>query len=117
MKSYVYPGCGYGGYCLPKDTQAFIYQAGIKGYDAAMLKCVTDVNEKIKESIIKTISSSVPKDEAITVLGLSFKRGSDDVREAPSKNIIELLLKEGYSRITVYDPMACENFKMNITCL
>ena len=106
MKSYVYPGCGYGGYCLPKDTEAIAALAESFGYDASLLKANLEVNSKIKKHIIQKISSSVKRSDSLGILGLSFKPDSDDVRSSPSQFIIDGLLKKGFRNIFAFDPMA-----------
>ncbi len=114
MSSYVYPGCGYGGYCLPKDTKALHSIAKLNGYDASLLKSNIDINERIKDFVITKISESgIAKDDTIGILGLSFKSNSDDVRLSPSKCIIEKLIASGYSKIVVYDPMANAVFRQD----
>jgi UDPglucose 6-dehydrogenase len=110
MASYVFPGCGYGGYCLPKDTAALSSIAKENGFEAKILDSNLHVNESIKEFAAEKIAAAVPKDQTIGILGLSFKGGSDDVRLSPSKFIIEKLLEKGFTRIVAYDPMANEVF-------
>ncbi len=111
MTSYVYPGCGFGGYCLPKDLEAIYHQALTFGYDASLLKSVSAINDKIKQFVVDKISSIVKKEDNIGILGLSFKPNSDDVRETPAKYIIKLLLDKGFRKIFAYDPLAIDNFK------
>jgi len=106
MASYVYPGCGYGGYCLPKDTAALASIARENGFTAKILEGNLEINEEIKEHVSQKIANLVSKDSTIGILGLSFKSGSDDVRLSPSKFIIENLLGKGYKNIVAYDPMA-----------
>lgn len=111
MTTYVYPGCGFGGYCLPKDTLALCSISKCKGYDPALLKEVLTINEKIKKHISGKIITASKKDECIGILGLSFKANSDDVRDTPSKDIISQLLLGGRKNIIAYDPIASESFK------
>jgi UDPglucose 6-dehydrogenase len=110
MTSYVYPGCGFGGYCLPKDTNALVALAAQKGYTAGVLQNVLNVNNNIKDFHIERILKSVPKTEKIGVLGLSFKPNSDDVRDTPANSIISKLLEKGYKDILAYDPIANTHF-------
>lgn len=110
MASYVYPGCGYGGYCLPKDTQAMYANALSKGYDSLMLKNVIDMNNSMPGFMASKIMRKANKTDKIAVLGLSFKPGSDDVRDSSSAKIIEILLQEGYNNIHAYDPIATHVF-------
>ena len=110
MQTYAYPGCGFGGYCLPKDTQALVQKASEFNYDAKILKSVLDVNKEIKPHWIDKIETDVKKEDSITVLGLSFKPESDDVRQTPALDIVKLLLERGYKNIVAYDPLANELF-------
>jgi len=110
MASYVYPGCGYGGYCLPKDTAALSSIAQENGFMPKILEGNLQINEEIKDFVADKIAAVVPKESTIGILGLSFKSGSDDVRLSPSKFIIEKLLAKGYTNIIAYDPMANEVF-------
>jgi UDPglucose 6-dehydrogenase len=110
MASYVFPGCGYGGYCLPKDTAALVSLAQEHGFMPPILAGNLQVNEEIKDFVVNKITEVVPSSSSIGILGLSFKSGSDDVRLSPSKSIIEKLLAQGYTRIVAYDPMANEIF-------
>lgn len=110
MQTYAYPGCGFGGYCLPKDTQALVQKAKEYGYDAKILKNVLNVNSEIKPHWIEKIKNDIPTDKTIGVLGLSFKPESDDIRQTPALEIIKLLLDAGYKNIVAYDPMASELF-------
>jgi UDPglucose 6-dehydrogenase len=111
MKSYVYPGCGYGGYCLPKDTSALVRMSEQHGYRPPILTANLRTNEVIKTHVTNKIDDEAGYDESLGILGLSFKPGSDDVRLAPSKDIIELLLQKGYSEIYAYDPVAAGEFR------
>lgn len=111
MAKYVYPGCGYGGYCLPKDTSALVQIAMENGFAPKMLSANLDINHEIKHFIAHKIEDEVPLWESIGILGLSFKPDSDDVRFTPSKNIIQLLIQKGYKCLYAYDPHANEEFK------
>lgn len=110
MASYVYPGCGYGGYCLPKDTAALASIARENGFIPKILEGNLAINEEIKEHVSQKVADLVSKESTIGILGLSFKSGSDDVRLSPSKFIIENLLGKGFKNIVAYDPMANEVF-------
>lgn len=111
MTSYVYPGCGYGGYCLPKDTNALYSQANAKGFDPQILKNVIHTNNNTSKVVAKKITNGLNKDEAIGVLGLSFKPESDDVRDTPAAKIINSMIEDGYKNIYTYDPIAIKQFK------
>ena len=112
MASYVYPGCGYGGYCLPKDTNALYAVANTAGFDAQILKNVINTNDQMPAQIAKKIAYVVGTDKQriIGILGLSFKPGSDDVRDTPSAKIIHQLRLLGYTNIVGYDPVANDEF-------
>ncbi|HEX8326315.1 MAG TPA: nucleotide sugar dehydrogenase [Hymenobacter sp.] len=110
MASYVYPGCGYGGYCLPKDTAALSSIAREHGFEAKILDGNLRINEEIMEHKANQIMQAATPESRIGILGLAFKSGSDDVRLSPSKFIIEKLLAKGYTNIVAYDPMANEVF-------
>jgi UDPglucose 6-dehydrogenase len=113
MASYCYPGCGYGGYCLPKDTNALYAVARTAGFDAQILKNVISTNDQMPEFIAQKIMRAIgnDKNQTIGILGLSFKPGSDDVRDTPSAKIIRVLLEKGYQHICGYDPVAIDEFK------
>lgn len=114
MASYVYPGCGYGGYCLPKDTNALYSVTKTAGFDAQILKNVIDTNDAMPRYIVDRIQKVIGisnKSVKIGILGLSFKPGSDDVRDAPSAKIIARLIESGYTYVAGYDPVANDEFK------
>jgi len=110
MTSYVYPGCGYGGYCLPKDTNAFYAMMKGRNFDMPILGATIRTNESMPDIVCEKITKEIGKSTRIGILGLSFKPGSDDVRDSPAAKIIEGLLKRGYTGICAYDPIATENF-------
>ncbi|GGI15959.1 UDP-glucose dehydrogenase family protein [Gottfriedia solisilvae] len=111
MTSYVFPGCGFGGYCLPKDTMALVSQALKNSYTPELLTSTLKVNEAIKEFVVSDVERIVEKNENIGILGLAFKPNSNDIRDTPAKAIIQGLLQKGYKNIIAYDPMANEEFK------
>lgn len=113
MSKYVYPGCGYGGYCLPKDTSALANISSDHGFNTPMLKANLEINKQIKFFIANQIETMVGKNETIGILGLSFKPDSDDVRITPTKDIISLLLEKKFNSIYAYDPVANKEFKKN----
>ena len=110
MSSYVYPGIGFGGYCLPKDTIALSRKAKDHGFGTAILNAVIETNQKVKSHIVDQVRTNITKDRKIGIMGLSFKAGSDDVRETVSKEIIQALLADGYTKITAYDPVSNKSF-------
>lgn len=109
--NYLYPGMGFGGYCLPKDTLALSKKAQDKGYRAVILEDIIATNEKILDFYLKKIEQEINKSEKIAVLGLSFKPCSDDVRDSKSLSLIQKLLLKGFKHISAYDPIALEAFK------
>lgn len=111
-RTFLYPGVGYGGSCFPKDLSAFITIADNAGYDFKLLKAVEEVNNnRPKEFVNKIIKElDIIKNKKIAVLGIAFKPNTDDIREAPSVKIIQLLLNLD-AKIVVYDPEAMENVK------
>lgn len=110
MRSYVYPGCGYGGYCLPKDTRALYAQSRLHGYEPELLSRVIAVNEDMPRYVAEKIAAACRGAQRIGVLGLSFKPGSDDVRMSVAAPIIRRLLANGFE-IHAYDPAAAEQFQ------
>ena len=123
MKSYAYPGCGYGGYCLPKDTNALYAAAKYAGFDAKILKNVIRTNDAMPEFIVDRIikCADYSQTKTIGILGLTFKPGSDDTRDAPSAKVIKALNDNGYTRILAYDPVGMPEFqtyyKMDYRCV
>jgi UDPglucose 6-dehydrogenase len=103
-------GIGFGGSCFPKDVNAIVYKATEKGYNAKLLRSVLDVNRdqplKLIELVDKTLGTI--KNKKIGILGLTFKAGTDDIRESPALTAIKELLMEE-AKISVYDPKAMEN--------
>lgn len=111
-QSFLNPGVGYGGSCLPKDVNAFIAQASHFGYDFDLLRSTDTINQNQIDNFITKItnvfgSKESLKDKKITILGLAFKPNTDDMRDAPSIKIIKRLLDLG-AKITAYDPKANE---------
>jgi UDPglucose 6-dehydrogenase len=111
--SFIYPGPGYGGSCFPKDIKALINTASRNSYDSLILKAVDEINTQQKNILFKKISyhfGSELNKKLIAIWGLSFKPNTDDMRESPSIDLIEALLKAGAS-VKVYDPEAVEECK------
>ncbi|CAK0771069.1 UDP-glucose 6-dehydrogenase [Gammaproteobacteria bacterium] len=105
---FIYPGCGYGGSCFPKDVQALERTAQGVGYTAELLRAVEAVNSRQKEVLFHKINGHFGGNLAgrtIALWGLAFKPGTDDMREAPSRILIEDLWKQG-ARVQAYDPEA-----------
>jgi len=110
--SFLKAGIGFGGFCFPKDLQAFIRIAEKLNYDFALLKEVEKINENRPKLLVKKIEEAlwILKDKVIGILGLAFKPNTDDIRFAPSIEIIRLLQKEK-AQIKVYDPVAMDKAK------
>ncbi len=113
---FLYPGCGYGGSCFPKDVKALIKTAEKKGYDMRVLKAVEDVNDNQKsilyDKLLKNFNGDI-KDKKIALWGLAFKPETDDMREAPSLVLIDKIVKAG-ANVKVYDPIAINECKRRI---
>ena len=110
---FIYPGCGYGGSCFPKDVKALINIANSNGYTAELIRAVEDVNNKQKQVLFNKIISKFGNDLSgmkFGIWGLSFKPGTDDMREAPSINLIKSIIDSG-GHIQAYDPKAYEQAK------
>ena len=106
--SFLYPGCGYGGSCFPKDVTALIKTATDAGYEPKLLKSVEEVNNKQKSYLVNKITDVLGEDltgVTFAIWGLAFKPETDDMREAPSITIIKELLDKG-AIINAYDPKA-----------
>jgi UDPglucose 6-dehydrogenase len=107
---FIYPGCGYGGSCFPKDVQALARSASAAGYTARVLEAVEAVNysqkEKLFEYIYRHFSGDL-KGKTVALWGLSFKPNTDDMREASSRVLMEKLWAAGAS-VKAYDPEAME---------
>ncbi len=105
---FLYPGCGYGGSCFPKDVKALIKTAEQNGYSMRVLKAVEDVNQSQKEILFHKLTKLFPeglKNKNIAIWGLSFKPETDDMREATSLVMIKRLTDSGVN-IKVFDPVA-----------
>ena len=118
-RSFLYPGVGYGGSCLPKDVLAFISIGQFFGYDLALLRAVDAINESQILRFITKIRDALDAGEGkrtnlvgkkLAVLGLAFKPNTDDIRESPSIKIIKHLC-DLKAEITAYDPQAMANTK------
>ena len=112
--SFIYPGIGYGGSCFPKDIKSLLSTAKEAGYNSKILKAVEDVNNAQKRVIVDKILNHFNNEIEnlkFGLWGLSFKPKTDDIREAPSKTIIDLLLNEG-AKVAAYDPEAIDNARL-----
>jgi len=111
-RSFLDAGLGFGGFCLPKDLDAFIKISEKLGYDFKMLKVVRDINETQVIDFVKKIKTALwnIKSKCVGVLGLSFKPNTDDLRFAPALKVVEKLQEEG-AKIRVFDPQGMPKAK------
>lgn len=108
--SFIYPGCGYGGSCLPKDVRALKKFAEEHNYNAELITAVEDVNNRQKLVVVQKIIRRFGEDltgKIFSLWGLAFKPGTDDMREAPAIYVVKELEKRG-AKIKAYDPKAME---------
>src|SRR5687767_1750098 len=108
--SFIYPGAGYGGSCFPKDVKALVHSASEHGFDAELLKSVEAVNRRQKRVLHRKISAYFNgklEGRTIAIWGLAFKPNTDDMREAPARDLMEALWAEG-AAVRCYDPVAME---------
>jgi UDPglucose 6-dehydrogenase len=106
--SFIYPGAGYGGSCFPKDVKALVHSAGEHKFDAKLLKAVEAVNKNQKQVIFRKIHDYFDgklKGKTIALWGLAFKPNTDDMRDAPARELMEALWGAGAS-VRAYDPVA-----------
>jgi UDPglucose 6-dehydrogenase len=105
---FIYPGCGYGGSCFPKDVKALENTARELGYQADLLTAVENINQRQKQSLFAKITQHYQGDlkgKVFALWGLSFKPKTDDMREAPSRVLLEALIAAG-ATVQAYDPEA-----------
>lgn len=113
---FLYPGCGYGGSCFPKDVKALIKTASQHGYNMRVLNAVEEVNERQKNILFEKFSRHFNGDIAgrkVALWGLSFKPETDDMREAPALVLIDSLLRAGCT-VCAYDPVAMDECRRRI---
>ncbi len=110
---FIYPGCGYGGSCFPKDVQALIKTSADYGYETRILNAVENVNADQKMVLVRKIVKKYGEDltgKTFAVWGLAFKPKTDDMRQAPAITLIQELTKRG-AKIKAYDPKAVNEAK------
>ena len=113
---FLYPGCGYGGSCFPKDVKALVKTAADHGYPMRILQAVEEVNEQQKSILFRKVDKYFKGDlkgKRVAIWGLAFKPETDDMREAPSLILIEQLLAAG-ATVTAYDPVAMDECRRRI---
>jgi len=113
---FLYPGCGYGGSCFPKDVKALVKTAEKEGYSMGVLKAVEEVNERQKRVLFDKLQRHYNGDlsgKTVALWGLAFKPETDDMREATSLVTIDLLLKAGCT-VKVFDPVAMDECRRRI---
>jgi UDPglucose 6-dehydrogenase len=113
---FIYAGCGYGGSCFPKDVQALINTAETNGYKPMILSNVEKVNANQKKVLVNKVVDRFGTNlngRTFGIWGLSFKPGTDDVREATSLVVISSLIDKG-AKIKAYDPEAIDEFKRSV---
>jgi UDPglucose 6-dehydrogenase len=105
---FIYAGCGYGGSCFPKDVKALAHTAGSAGYEPALVRSVDALNERQKQRFYDKVRGYFDgrlAGRTVALWGLAFKPNTDDMREAPSRVVIDGLLADG-ARVRAYDPQA-----------
>jgi len=110
---FIYPGCGYGGSCFPKDVQALVNIANDHGYNPELISSVERVNKAQKQVLFSKLVSQFGDDlkgKKVAVWGMSFKPETDDMREAPSINLIQSIVNAG-GEVSAYDPKAMDEAK------
>ncbi len=115
-KKFLYPGCGYGGSCFPKDVKALIRTAEQNGYPMRVLRAVDEVNEEQKSVLFRKLEQhygGALAGKTVALWGLSFKPETDDMREAPALVVIDRLLAAG-TTVKVYDPVAMPECKRRL---
>ncbi len=115
-KKFLYPGCGYGGSCFPKDVKALIKTAEQNGYPMQVLRAVDEVNERQKSVLFEKLSkhyAGALAGKTVALWGLAFKPETDDMREAPALVVIDRLLAAGVT-VKVYDPVAMTECKRRL---
>jgi UDPglucose 6-dehydrogenase len=114
-RDFLDAGLGYGGFCFPKDVQGFERLAAQLGYDFALLREVSRINDHAVEAAFEKVRDGLwnVEDKTVALLGLSFKPGTDDVRFSPALALAKRLLNGG-ARVTGYDPVASEGAKREV---
>jgi UDPglucose 6-dehydrogenase len=108
--AFLQAGLGYGGSCFPKDVDSLIHTAGRLGYDFKLLRSIVEINRERAAHLVETVAKALGPldDKTVAVLGLAFKPNTDDMREAKSVEVVQLLHAAG-AKIRAYDPAAMDN--------
>lgn len=108
-RAFLDAGAGYGGSCFPKDVDAFIHIAAALGYEFDLLKAVADINEASKASVVRKVKDALWNVEGkrVAIWGLAFKPGTDDMRNAPARDVAGALSEQG-AHVVAYDPKAMD---------
>lgn len=109
--NFIYAGIGYGGSCFPKDVRALVHTAESHGYDAQLISSIEDVNQRQKKVMLRKVTDVYGQDlrgKTFAMWGLAFKPNTDDMRDAPSREILEGLWQLG-ARVQAYDPEAMDS--------
>ena len=115
-KKFLYPGCGYGGSCFPKDVKAIISTARQNGCEMRVLQAVEDVNQRQKLILFEKLKAHFEGDlqgKRVALWGLAFKPETDDMREAPSLELIKAMKEAGMS-VCAYDPIAMDECRRRL---
>lgn len=112
---FLYAGCGYGGSCFPKDVKALMNTGRQHGYTMKVIEAVEEVNHNQKAIVYRKLKHALGdlRDKKIAIWGLSFKPETDDMREAPSLEVIDRLIADG-AKVVVYDPVAMDECRRRI---
>uniref|UniRef100_A0A1A9Z1J8 UDP-glucose/GDP-mannose dehydrogenase C-terminal domain-containing protein n=1 Tax=Glossina pallidipes TaxID=7398 RepID=A0A1A9Z1J8_GLOPL len=113
-KSYIYPGCGYGGSCFPKDVRGLIFKSKASGYEPKLLHAVEEVNIMQKNKLFKLIQLHFGNNlnkKIFALWGLSFKPNTNDIREASSRILMESLWNCG-AKVQAFDPKAMQEIAL-----
>ncbi len=114
LESYLLPGCGFGGSCFPKDVRAILQYAATKNVNTPLLNAVMEINDERPSLIISLAEKLLPslKNKHVTILGLTFKPNTDDIRSSPSFEAIRLL-NDKEAKIFAYDPNLSSDLSKN----
>jgi UDPglucose 6-dehydrogenase len=107
---FLHSGIGYGGSCFPKDVKALIALSRETGVPLPLIQATHEINQHQRERYFKKLLAALPANATVGILGLSFKPRTDDMREAPSLDLIPMLLEAGHT-VQVHDPVAMDNAK------